>query len=110
MEDQKNENTKKKMRSDLRKWYEWCKTIRETRLIEDILPTELDQLLGHFYIKVKSNGSEYKPDSIYSFQRSLDRHLTKGHHKTYSIIQDAQFALSNKKLKTIRAEERGERQ
>ena len=40
-----------------------------------------------------------EPDTLTSIQRSLDRHLTKELHKTFSIIRDVEFAPSNKKLK-----------
>ena len=36
----------------------------------------LDKLLGKFFKDVrKQNGSEYEPDSISSFQKSIQRHL-----------------------------------
>ena len=75
---QKNENTKRKTKYDVKKWYEWSKSVGETRPIEDIPPVELNRLLGHYYCKVrKNNGPPYEPDTITSFQSSLDRHLTK---------------------------------
>ena len=103
VEEQKNENTKRKTKSDLKKWDEWCLSVGETRPIGEIPPVELDRLLGHFYCKIrKSDGTLYEPDSITSFQRSLDRHLTKNLHKSFSIIRDVEFASSNEKLKAIR--------
>ncbi len=51
VEKQKNINTKRKMASDLKTRYKWCKSIKEERLIEDIPPVELDRLLGHYYCK-----------------------------------------------------------
>ena len=103
VEQQKNENTKKKTDSDLRTWYRWCKSIKEDRNIEDIPPAELDRLLGHFYCKVRSaNGSLYEPSTLTSIQRSLDRHLTKDHHKPFSIIRDVEFTASRQKLAASR--------
>ena len=44
----------------------------------------------------------YEPDSLTSFQCSLDRHLTKDLHKPFSIIQNVQFAPSRDKLSAVR--------
>ena len=99
LEQQKNCNTQKKTLPDLRTWYRWCKGIKESRKIEDIPPKELDRLLGHFYCKVRSaTGSLYEPSTLTSIQRSLDRHLTKDHHKPYSIIRDVEFSSSQQLL------------
>ena len=69
------------------------------RKIEDIPPKELDQLLGHFYCKVRSgNGNLYEPSTLISIQRSQDRHLTKDNHKPYSIIRDVEFSSSQQLL------------
>ena len=50
----------------------------------------------------RKDGSLYEPDTLSSFQRSIDRHLTKDLHKPYSIIRDTQFAPSREKLKASR--------
>ena len=50
----------------------------------------------------KADGSTYEPDTISSFQRSIDRHLVKDLHKSYSIIRDIEFAPSREKLKAAR--------
>ena len=99
LEQQKNCTTQKENLSDLRTWYRWCKGIIESRKNDDIPPKELDRLLSHFYCKVRSaNGSLYEPSTLNSIQRSLDRHLTKDHHKTYSIIRDVEFSSSQQLL------------
>ena len=99
----KNKNTKRKTHSDLKTWYTWCGKHGETRELKDIPPAELDRLLGHFFVTVhRKDGSLYEPDTLSSFQRSIDRHLTKNLHKTYSIIRDTQFAPSREKLKVSR--------
>ena len=49
---QHNQNTKRKTKSNLGKWYRWCESIGEKRSIGEIPPGELDHLLGHFYCKV----------------------------------------------------------
>ena len=77
IEQHENINTKRKTESDLRKWYQWCEKHGEKRDLQNIPPTELDRLLGHFFISVrKSDGSKYEPDTLTSLQRSIDRHLT----------------------------------
>ena len=76
VDEQRNANTKRKTKSDLKKWYRWCESVGETRKIGNILPVELDRLLGHFYCKVrKEDGELFEPGSLTSIQRSLDRHL-----------------------------------
>ena len=100
---QKNMNTKRKTSSDLRSWYNWCAKHGETRELKDIPMGELDRLLGHFFVSVRrKDGSLYEPDTLSSFQRNIDRHLTKDLHKPYSIIRDTQFAPSREKLKASR--------
>ena len=100
---QKNCNTKRKIESDLRHWYSWYRSVGETREIGEIPPAELDQLLGHFYVKVcKTNGEMYEPDNLTALQRSIDCRLSKDLHKPYSIIRDQQFASSRDKLNAAR--------
>ena len=101
VDEQRNQNTKRRTKSDMKT--EWCKSVAEKRNIGDIPEAELDRLLGHFFCKVrKENGELYEPDTLTAFQRSLDRHLTKELHKSFSIIQDCQFASSREKLKASR--------
>ena len=50
----------------------------------------------------RKDGLLYEPDTLSSFQRSIDRHLTKDLHNPYSIIHDTQFAPSREKLKASR--------
>jgi hypothetical protein len=77
VDQQKNTNTKRKTESDLRKWCQWSEEHGETRELKDIPPVELDRLLSHFFVTVRKNdGSLYEPDTLSSFQRSIDRHLT----------------------------------
>ena len=67
---------KKKTKSDINKWYKWCGEHGEKRNLEELLPTELDHLLGHLFVSVrKAEGTVYEPDTL-SFQRSINRHLT----------------------------------
>ena len=100
----KNQNTKRKTNSDIKKWYQWCAEHNEVRKLDDLSPDELDRLLGRrFFVTVrKAGGTMYEPDTLSLFQHSLDRHLTKELHKPFSIIQDVQFAPSHEKLKAAR--------
>ncbi len=102
VDQQKKCNTKKKTISDLRKWYGWCESVGECRKVGKIPPAELEILLGHFFCKRKSDDSLYEPDTLTSFQRSLDRHLTQEFRKPYSIIRDTRFSSSREKLKAAR--------
>ena len=45
-----------------------------------------------------ATGSLYEPSTLTSIQRSLDRHLTKDHHKPCSIIRDVEFSSSQQLL------------
>ena len=96
-------NTKRKTNYDIKKWYAWCTEHNELRKLEDLPPQDLDRLLGHFFVTIrKADGSTYEPDTISSFQQSIDRHLVKDLHKRKSIIRDIEFAPSREKLKAAR--------
>ncbi len=48
---------------------------------ENIPPKELDRFLDHSYRKMRNaSGGLREPSTLTSIRRSLDRHLTKGHH------------------------------
>jgi integrase len=58
----------------------------------------LDKLLGKFFKDVrKQNGGEYEPDSISSFQKSIQRHL-KELKLPLNILQDEEFRRSREVL------------
>ena len=48
IEENRNKNTVRKTRADLNIFQKWAKTVNETRTIEKIPPTELNNLLTHF--------------------------------------------------------------
>lgn len=103
IDEHKNINTKRKSESDLRKWQQWCAKYVEKREMKDIPPIELNKLLSHFFITVRKNdGTHYEPDTLTSFQRSIDRHLTQDSQKTYSILKDKVFTSSREALKAAR--------
>lgn len=103
MDEQANKNTKRKTTHDITKWYKWCEEHGEERKLDELPLDELDRLLGHFFVTVrKKDGSLYEPDTLSSFHRSIDRHLTKDLHKTFSILRDMNFTPSRDKLKAAR--------
>ena len=69
--------------------------------MKDIPPAGLDRLLSHFVTVRKNDGSLHEPDTLPSFQHSLDQHLTQ-QRKPFSIIRDQQFASSREALKASR--------
>ena len=70
-----------------------------------------DKLLGKFFKDVrKQNGDGYEPDSISSFQKSIQRHL-KELKLPFNILQDEEFHCSREvlaaKRKNLVKQERG---
>ena len=58
----------------------------------------LNKLLGKFFKDVrKQNGSEYEPDSVSSFQRSIQRRL-KELKVSFNILKDEEFCRSREVL------------
>lgn len=103
IEQQKNKNTKRKTESDIRKWYQWCEEHGENREVKNIPQAELDRLLAHFFVTIKrKDGTLYEPDTLTSFQISIDRHLTRDLRQPYSILRDQEFTASRDALKAAR--------
>ena len=62
---QKTKRTIKKTRADLNNFRRWARQV--------IPPTELNNLLAHFFVKIrKQNGEEFEPDTLTSLSRSFD--------------------------------------
>ena len=102
IEENRNENTTRKTKTDLNVWKRWCESVKETRAIEEIPAEELNSLLCHFFVKVrKLNGEDFEPGTLTSFQRSFDRHLRQV-GKCYSILQDKTFEKSREALESKR--------
>ena len=94
------QNTNHKTESDIRKWYQWCEEHGESRQLKDIPQAELYRLLAHFFVTARRKDSTlYEPDTLTSFQRSLDRHLTRDLRQPYSILRDQKFTVSHEALK-----------
>ena len=58
IEEMKNDNTKRKTKSDIKLLTEWLKENNELRAIEDISVPELNQYLARFYLSVRSRKNE----------------------------------------------------
>ena len=102
IEANRNKNTTKKTRSDLNVFYRWAQSINETRTLDKIPPSELDNIIAHFVLKVrKQDDSEFEPDTLTSYIRSFDRFLREN-GQMYSILQDKQFAKAREALASKR--------
>ena len=100
IEENANENTVKKTKSDLSVFNRWLKSTKETRSLEDIPHERLDILLCLFFKNVrKMDGDEYEPQTLTSFQRSFERHLRKM-GKSYSILDGPEFKKSREVLES----------
>ena len=99
VQEQKSENTVKKMSSDMKCFYRFLGEINKTNVqILDLPPEELDHLLGKFfnykYVR-KINGEEYEPSTLTGLQRSIQRFLSDSGSKM-DILRDDEFAFSLK--------------
>ena len=108
-----NKNTKKSTETWRRTYLEWANEKKKPKSIENLLPEELDEVLGDFYTKLKKkDGSDHEPESLGVMQASLDRYLNNKGYKLL-IIRGREFAKSNKILKgkiiTLRHEGKGTR-
>ena len=66
--------------------------------MKNVRADALDKLLGEFFKDVrKQNGGEYKPDSLSSFQRSIQRRL-KELKLSFNILKDEEFCRSREVL------------
>ncbi|XP_070548142.1 uncharacterized protein KIAA1958 homolog [Ptychodera flava] len=109
---QKNTNTANKTRREVAVFNEWkINMTAERRPLHEIPPADLDNLLASFFWSVKmKNGKEYEPDSLSSYQKSIDRHLREMRYNK-SIIRDDEFQRSRESLaakrKKLKAEGKG---
>ena len=96
---QKAKTTIKKTKSDMEIFQRYLETINKCEKQIEYLPKEeLDHLLCKFFINVrKTNGDEYEPSSLSSFQRSLQRYLTENNIQT-NILKDVEFEKSRQVL------------
>ena len=100
IEDQVNENTKKKTQQNVALLKEFLKLKNKSRLIEEIPPKELNANIGEFIITVrkKDNNEDYEPSSLRSLMASFERYLKKNYG--FSIMKDAEFEQARKALQS----------
>ncbi|XP_066910901.1 uncharacterized protein KIAA1958-like [Clytia hemisphaerica] len=90
----KNSNTTKSTSLCKRTFDTWADQRQQPKDIENLDPTELDQMLQRFFAEVKKqNGKDYEPGSLASLQSGIDRYLKEKHYN-YSIIKDREFTSS----------------
>jgi len=101
IEDQENENTRKKTQQNVDLLKEFLTLRNESRLIEEIPPKELNAYITEFIITVrkKDSNEDYEPSSLRSLMASFERYLKE---KTYgfSIMKDAEFEQARKALQS----------
>ena len=98
MEQQGNENTKRKTELHLSLLSECLSSKNEKRSIEDIPSAELNLYLSEFIIKVRTKqNKDYEPNSLCGMIASFERHLNKNNYDL-SIMKDLQFEQTRKSL------------
>ena len=101
IEDQENENTRKKTQQNVALLEEFLTLRNESRHIEEIAPKELNAYIAEFIITVrKKDGNEdYEPSSLRSLMASFERYLKKKNYG-FSIMKDAEFEQARKALQS----------
>lgn len=101
--DQKAQNTVRKTKSDLNILYKFLQTsCNGHKVIEHLPPEELNHLLCKFFMEIKkADGSNYEPNTLSSYQRSIQRHLQE-HSYPANILKDEVFEKSRKVLQARR--------
>lgn len=101
-----NKNTTKKTDQNVRRFREWMsqEPRNETRDLLDIPPVEMDQYVGGFLLALKKPDlSDYEPDTLTSFHRSINRKLEELGYG-FSLVDCKEFKLSKKVLESKRRE------
>ena len=94
---QQQANTVKKTTYDMNVFQRFLNECGEKRKVVEIPPDELDGLLCNFYITAKKkDNSEYEPDTMSSFSRSIQRFLDDNNTKV-NILKDEEFKVSEEK-------------
>ena len=101
IEDQENENTRKKTQQNVALLEEFLTLRNESRLIEEISPKELNVYIAEFIITVrkKDSNEDYEPSSLRSLMASFERYLKKKNYG-FSIMKDAEFEQARKALQS----------
>ncbi|XP_062619802.1 uncharacterized protein KIAA1958 homolog [Saccostrea cucullata] len=106
IENMKNKNTVRKTQSAVKQFTTWLQLSprNETREINRIPTSELDNFIGSFLLSIwKADGSEYEPDTLTSYHRSIDRYLKEKKYP-YSLVNDKEFETSRTVLMSKRKE------
>ena len=53
IEQNRNVNTTKETKTSLNVWKRWCESLKETEVVKEIPAKELNNLLCHFFVKVR---------------------------------------------------------
>ena len=109
IEENRNKNTVKKTRADLNTFQRLAKTVNETRTIEKIPPTELNNLLTHFVVKIRKQTAN-NLSLIHSprFSAVLIVFYEK-RDKQYSILNYIQLEALASKRKQLRRSDKGQK-
>lgn len=88
----KNEHTLRKTMSSIKRIRMFFYEVGETRPLEKIPPVALDRLLGLFFRTAKKfDGTDFEPQSLKSFQHSIERYLRYKHYR-HNILLDSVFS------------------
>ena len=98
IEQQENENTKRKTEQNLSLLNHFLSSKNEKRSIEDIPSAKLNLYLSEFIIKVRTKqNKDYEPNFLRGMIASFKRHLKKKNYGL-SIMKDLQFEQTRKAL------------
>lgn len=99
LENNVNINTKKKTKGDIDLLMSFLETKNESRKLEFIPPSQLNDYLSAFLLAVrKKDGGEYEPCTLQSFISSIDRYLKTNGYKT-SLRGSIEFSRTMEVLK-----------
>jgi len=101
IEDQENENTRKKTQQNVALLKEFLTLRNESRLIIEIFPKELNADIDEFIITVRKKDSkeDFEPSFLRSLMASFERYLKKKNYR-FSIMKDAEFEQAHKALQS----------
>ncbi|XP_056000117.1 uncharacterized protein KIAA1958-like [Ostrea edulis] len=106
IQNMRNKNTVRKTESAMKQFTTWLKQEprNETREVNKMNPSELDNYIGSFLLSIrKADGSDYEPDTLTSYHRSIDRYLRENKYP-FSLVNDKEFATSRTVLISKRKE------
>ena len=101
IEEQENENTRKKTEQNIALLKEFLTLKAESRAVEEIPPDELNSFISEFIITVrkKDDNEDYEHSPLHGRLASFERYL-KETKNGYSIIKDVEFEKARRTNKT----------